>query len=182
MNQAGGEPAYVVSAEEILCGIILVGITMVVHGMGMILTLYASHSFAEQFGKSRSLLIGLSTLILASWIIILVHCSEVVIWAAFFYFWTGGMPNASTAYYFALLEYTTLGSSLHLPLHWRLLEGLTAIAGVLTFAWSTGVLLTLAQSFQEQQVLALQQRRERHRRGPTPSASRPLADDRHTDG
>ena len=97
MNQAGGEPAYVVSAEEILCGIILVGITMVVHGMGMILTLYASHSFAEQFGKSRSLLIGLSTLILASWIITLVHCSEVVIWAAFFYFWTGGMPNASTA-------------------------------------------------------------------------------------
>jgi hypothetical protein len=179
MNQAGGEPAYVVSAEEILCGIILVALTMVVHGMGMILTLYASRSFA-QFGKS--LLIGLSTLILASWIIILVHCSEVLIWAAFFYFWTGGMPNASTAYYYALLEYTTLGSSLNLPLHWRLLEGLIAIAGVLTFAWSTGVLLTLAQSFQEQQVLALQQRHERHHRGATPSAYRPLTDDRHPDG
>jgi hypothetical protein len=182
MNQAGGEPAYVISAEEILWGIILVAMTMIIHGIGMILTLYASRSFADQFGKSRSLLIGLGTLILASWIIILVHCSEVVIWAAFFYVWTGGMPNASTAYYFALLEYTTLGSSLHLPLDWRLLEGLTAIAGVLTFAWSTGVLLTLAQGFQEQQVLALQQRRERHRRGPTPSASRPSADDRHPDG
>jgi hypothetical protein len=182
MNQAGGEPAYVISAEEILWGIILVALTMIIHGVGMILTLYASRSFADQFGKSRSLLIGMSTLILASWIIILVHCSEVVIWAAFFYFWTGGMPNASTAYYYALLEYTTLGSSLNLPLHWRLLEGLTAIAGVLTFAWSTGVLLTLAQGFQEQQVLALQQRRERHRRGPTPSASGPSADDRHPDG
>ena len=181
MNQAGGEPAYVISAEEILWGIILVAMTMIIHGIGMILTLYASRSFTDQFGKSRSLLIGMSTLILASWIIILVHCSEVVIWAAFFYFWTGGMPNASTAYYYALLEYTTLGSSLNLPLHWRLLEGLTAIAGVLTFAWSTGVLLTLAQGFQEQQVLALQQRRERHRRGPTPSASRPSADDRHPD-
>ena len=132
--------------------------------------------------KNRSLLIGLITLILASWIIILVHCSEVMIWAAFFYFWTGGMPNASTAYYFALLEYTTLGSSLHLPLDWRLLEGLTAIAGVLTFAWSTGVLLTLAQTFQEQQVLALQQRRERHQNDPTPSVSRWLADDQHPDG
>jgi hypothetical protein len=92
------------------------------------------------------------------------------------------MPSASTAYYYALLEYTTLGSSLNLPLHWRLLEGLTAIAGVLTFAWSTGVLLTLAQSFQEQQVLALQQRRERHRRGPRASAPRPSSDDRHADG
>ena len=178
MNQAGGEPAYVVSAEEILSGIILVAFTMVVHGMGMILTLYLSGSFAERFENRRSLLIGLSTLVLASWIIILVHCSEVVIWAAFFYFWTGGMPNTSTAYYYALLEYTTLGSSLNLPLHWRLLEGLTAIAGVLTFAWSTGVLLTLAQTFQEQQLLALQQRRERRRHGPAPSASRPSEDQR----
>jgi hypothetical protein len=182
MNQAGGEPAYVISAEEILAGIILVAFTMVVHGMGMILTLYASRSFSERFENRRALLIGLSTLILASWIIILVHCSEVVIWAAFFFFWTGGMPNASTAYYYALLEYTTLGSSLHLPLKWRLLEGLTAIAGVLTFAWSTGVLLTLAQSFQEQQLLVLQQRRERHRHRPTASVPSPPSNDRHPDG
>src|SRR3954454_5159400 len=182
MDQAGGEPVYVLSAKEIFSGIVLVAFTMVVHGTGMILTLYASRSFAERFEKRRPLLSGLSTLILASWIIILVHCSEVVIWAAFFYFWTGGMPNASTAYYYALLEYTTLGSSLNLPLHWRLLEGLTAIAGVLTFAWSTGVLLTLAQGFQEQQVVALQRRREGRRRGRTPAASRPLADDRHPDG
>jgi acid phosphatase family membrane protein YuiD len=182
MNQAGAEPAYVISAAEILSGSMLVAFTMVVHGMGMILTLYASRSLAERFEKRRPLLIGLGTLILASWIIVLVHCGEVVIWAAFFFFWTGGMPTASTAYYYALLEYTTLGSSLHLPLDWRLLEGLTAIAGVLTFAWSTGVLLTLAQGFQERQVLALQRRRERHRHGPAPSASRPLADDRHPDG
>jgi hypothetical protein len=92
------------------------------------------------------------------------------------------MPNASTAYYYALLEYTTLGSSLNLPLRWRLLEGLLAIAGVLAFAWSTSVLLTLAQGFQEQQLLALEQRRERHRRGPTPSGPGPLADDRRPDG
>jgi hypothetical protein len=152
MNQAEGEPAYVISAEEILFGTILMALTMIVHGIGMILTLYASRSFAERFVASGFLLVGLSTLVLASWIIVLIHCSEVVIWAAFFFYWTGGMPDASTAYYYALLEYTTLGSNLNLPLHWRLLEGLTAIAGVLTFAWSTGVLLALAQNFQEQQL------------------------------
>lgn len=184
MNRAGGEPAYVISAEEILCGILLVAVTMVVHGMGMVLTLYASRSFTERFATGRSLVVGLGTLILASWMIVLVHCGEVVIWAAFFYFWTGGMPNASTAYYYALLEYTTLGSSLNLPLHWRLLEGLIAIAGVLAFAWSTSILLTLAQSFQEQQLLALEQRRERkrYRVGPTGSVPRPPSDDRRADG
>ena len=178
MNQAGAEPAYVISAEELLCGAVLVAVTLVFHGMGMVSTLYASRSFTERFAAGRSLLIGLSTLILASWMIVLIHCGEVVVWAAFFYFWTGGMPNASTAYYYALLEYTTLGSSLDLPLRWRLLEGLICIAGVLAFAWSTSILLTLAQGFQERQLLALEQRRERHRRGPTPSAPGPLADDR----
>jgi hypothetical protein len=178
MNPAGGEPTYVISAEEIFCGILLVAVTMVVHGLGMVLTLYASRLFTERFGTGRALLVGLGTLILASWIIVLVHCGEVVIWAAFFYFWTGGMPNASTAYYYALLEYTTLGSSLDLPLHWRLLEGLIAIAGVLAFAWSTSILLTLAQGFQDQQLLALERRRERHRRGPTPSATGLSADGR----
>ena len=49
MNQAGGEPPYVISAEEILSGIVLVAFTMIVQGMGMILTLYASRSFAERF-------------------------------------------------------------------------------------------------------------------------------------
>ena len=36
-----------------------------------------------------------------------------------------------------------------------------ATAGLLTFAWSTGILLTLAQDFQEQQMLLLKQRREK---------------------
>ena len=83
------------------------------------------------------------------------------------------MPNVSTAYHYAMLEYTTLGSSINLPLRWRLLEGLIAIAGVLTFAWSTAVLLTLAQKFQEQQLLILQKRREKKQQhGSTPSAPR----------
>ena len=69
-----------------------------------------------------------------------------------------------------------------MPFHWRLPEGLTAIAGVLTFAWSTGVLLTLAQSFQEQQLLILQQRRERRRHGPPFAAPRLSSDDPHPDG
>jgi hypothetical protein len=64
------------------------------------------------------------------------------------------------ANYFSLNEYTTLGSELHLPLNWRLLEGLIAIAGMLAFAWSTGVLLTLARDFQAQQLQRFEERRK----------------------
>jgi hypothetical protein len=33
-----------------------------------------------------------------------------------------------------------------------------AVAGLMTFAWSTGVLLTLAQTFQDQQLELLKER------------------------
>jgi hypothetical protein len=157
------EPAYVISLREVFCGIILMAMTLVMHGLGMILALRVSRSFSERFEQGPSLLAGLTTLILASSIITVVHCLEVIIWAAFFFFVTGGMPNTSTAYYYALLEYTTLGSSLNLPINWRLLEGLTAIAGVLTFAWSTSVFVTLAQGFQEWQLQILSARRKKRR-------------------
>jgi len=50
-----------------------------------------------------------------------------------------------------------------------LLEGMIATAGLLGFAWSTGVLLTLAQEFQDQQMQWLKARRAR------PAAPRPPA-------
>jgi hypothetical protein len=60
------------------------------------------------------------------------------------------MPNTSIAYYLALLDYATLGSPYNLPHNWRLLEGMIAIAGLMTFAWSTGILIVMAQNFQDQ--------------------------------
>jgi len=78
--------------------------------------------------------------------------------------WQGAFPNRSIAYYFSLNEYTTVGSGVSLPLNWRLLEGMIATAGLLTFAWSTGVLVTLAQTFQDQRIHWL---RQRHGQGST---------------
>jgi hypothetical protein len=71
------------------------------------------------------------------------------------------MPNASMAYYLALLDYTTLGCEYDLPVKWRLLEGMIAISGLMTFAWSTGVLFALAQEFQGREL--------RRDDGPVPS-------------
>jgi hypothetical protein len=81
-----------------------------------------------------------------------------MMWAGFFH-WKDCFKTFSTAVYFAGLQYTTVGSSLNLPKEWRLLEIMTASAGLLGFAWSTGVLMTLAQEFQEQQLRLLRERR-----------------------
>lgn len=154
--------SYTTSLEEVLWGTALVAITMAIHGFGMLLTLFICHSLKRDTDRAQSFLRGVSVLILASWMIVLVHLVELLVWAAFF-LWQEAMPNASVSYYFSLLQYTTVGSAYNLPFRWRLLEGLLPIAGLLTFAWSTGVLFTLAQEFQSRQLTAILERRQAHR-------------------
>jgi len=171
---------YTTRVEEGLWGGLLVAITLAMHGFGMLLTLRASNAIKERFARHQSFALGMSVIILASWMIIVVHLVEVTVWAHFFY-WKDAVNSSkntiSLSYYFALMDYTTLGSNYNLKLDWRILEGMIAIAGLLTFAWSTGVLLTLAQEFQDQQMSLLKQKREkRHaQRGATsaPPPERP---------
>lgn len=164
---------YVISLDELFWGGTLVAITMAMHGCGMLSILRIINSLKRRFWPKPTLKSGLFMIILASWMILLVHLTEVMVWAVFF-LWKGAFPNRSLAYYFSLNEYTTVGSNFSLPLHWRLLEGMIATAGLLTFAWSTGILLTLAQELQDQQMQLLKQRREKHNSKddtpPTPPA------------
>jgi hypothetical protein len=163
---------YVISLDEILWGGTLVAVTMAMHGFGMLAVLRSTSALKQRFTPTPSFLKGMSILILASWMIMLVHLTEVVVWAGFFY-WKGAFANSSVSYYFSLNEYTTVGSNYSLPASWRLLEGMIATAGLLTFAWSTGVLVTLAQDFQDQQMELVKRKRERHKSPPNATAARP---------
>lgn len=149
---------YVTSIEEVLCGIMLVAITMAIHGCGMLGTLFACHAVKRETEGRASFVRGGAVLILASWMIVLVHLTELLVWALFF-LWQDAMPDASASYYFALMQYTTVGSDLNLPRRWRLLDGMLPIAGLMTFAWSTGVLFMLAQDFQSTQLSLIHKRR-----------------------
>ena len=157
MNIPSAEPLYVTSLEELFWGGTLVVITMVMHGFGMIEVVRANDAVRSWLKAKTNLMAGLFPVILASLMIMLVHLTEVGVWTAFFV-WQGAFPNRSIAYYFSLNEYTTVGSGVSLPVNWRLLEGMIAIAGLLTFAWSTGILLTLTQIFQDQRIQLLRQR------------------------
>lgn len=169
MNMPPVEPIYVTSLEEIAWGGTLVAITMAMHGFGMLLILRVNGALKHRFGQNSSFTSGMFILVLASWMILVVHLVEVLSWAAFF-LWKNAVNadnvNSSLCYYFALMDYTTLGCDYNLVPRWRLLEGMIAIAGLLTFAWSTGVLLTLAQGFQDQQMQLLERRRQRHHPKP----------------
>jgi voltage-gated potassium channel len=154
--------SYVTSLEEVFWGISLVAVTMAIHGIGMLLTLVTCHGMRQRHAARQSFFLGIGVLIFASWMIVLVHLVELLVWAGFF-LWADAMPTASTSYYFALMQYTTVGSSFNLPMRWRLLDGMLPIAGLMTFAWSTGVLFTLAQEFQSGQLAVIRERREGRR-------------------
>lgn len=153
------EPLYVIGIEEVTWGIMLVAVSMVMHGFGMLLTLRVSHALKPTLDRAKSFVLGISSLILASWMIIIVHLLEVMVWAYFFY-WKDAIPHANKSlyFYFTLNEYTTLGSNYNLDFKWRLLEGMLGTAGLLSFAWSTTVLLTLVQEFQDRHLDVLKSR------------------------
>ena len=166
------EPTYVIGMEEIAWGTLLLAITMALHGLGMLGTLRVTTRLKGRLRQPPTLSVGLGVLILSSWLIAFVHLVEVSVWAGFFT-WKHAMPNPSVAYYFALLDYTTLGSDYRLPQNWRLLAGMIAISGLMTFAWSTGVLLSLVQKFQDEELHRIAQRAEpgKKRDGNTPPPS-----------
>lgn len=149
---------HVTSLGEVGWGIMLIAITMMIHAFGMLVTLTVEDAAQKRLRSVTGFFTNVRMLILTSWVIVFVHLSEVAVWATFFV-WREAMPTMSAAYYYSLMQYVTVGSELTLPVRWRLLGGLIGMAGLLTFAWSTTVLLRLVQRFEERQMHAIAVRR-----------------------
>jgi hypothetical protein len=158
MTDPSASEAYIITASEIFWGGILVGITLAIHGFGMLAVLRFTGFLKERLRDTNSFWPSMATIILGSWAITSVHLVEVIMWAGFFQ-WKQCFDNFSTTAYFTLMEYTTLTSEYNLPQRWRLLGGIIGTAGLLTFAWSTAILITLAQEFQEQQLQRIRERK-----------------------
>jgi len=160
---------YVTRVDEVLWGGLLLAMTIVIHGIGMLLTVRAADSIKEatEAVRSRFPAMGLVVLIIAAWMIILVNLVEVAMWSGFF-IWKHAQPSIFSAFYNAMLNYTTLQAG-YLPLRWRLLEGMLAMSGLMTFAWSTSVLFSLAQEFIDQALLLTRQRRAKRRSKMAPA-------------
>jgi len=160
---------YVIRLAEVVWGGALLAITIVIHGAGMLLTLTATNGLRSRFEKVRSRYpaVDLAIIILAAWMVVLVSLIEVVMWAEFF-MWKSAQPSIFSALYNGLLNYTTLQAG-YLPTRWRLLEGMLGMAGLITFAWSTSVLFTLAQEFQDNALRLAKQRWEKNHTKPPSS-------------
>lgn len=157
---------FLFSGEEIVSAVMLVGITIVIHGIGMIYALRAALTFrrwVQTHRFQRLFVVGVGPLILAGWIIFMTHLVEIWAWALFLY-GVGAISNLANAYYFSLLQYATVGSDMTLPFHWRGFAGALPIAGLLSFAWSAAIMVTLSSGFQAEHLKMLEERRSKRRR------------------
>ena len=136
---------YVVRVDEILWGCALLAVTLVIHGVGMFHMVRTSAGLMVWAKARRASFRASGLFVLTILAIVVLHLLEVLVWAVFF-IWRDAQPNASSAFYNALVNYTTLGAG-YLPIRWRLLEGMLGMAGVLCFAFSTSALVALAQQF-----------------------------------
>jgi hypothetical protein len=128
---------YVMRLDEVMWGCLLLAATISIHVTGLFYTTRASGALLPRI-KDWRYGFGLAVVTLMVWIIVALHLLEVAVWAGFFA-WKDAQPNIFSAFYNALVNYTTLGAG-YLPLRWRLLEGMLGIAGLLSFALSTSVL------------------------------------------
>jgi hypothetical protein len=73
-------------------------------------------------------------------VLLVVHIAEVITWSLTYMIF-GVAPPETDFFYFAFVNYTTLGYGDIVPVErWRLLGPLTAMNGVLLFGWSTAVI------------------------------------------
>lgn len=71
------------------------------------------------------------------------HFSGIAIWAVLL-FALSVFPDLSTAFYFSIVAYTTLGfGDITLPEPWRITSGIMAANGFLMFGWSTAFQIDL---------------------------------------
>jgi ion channel len=125
---------------DLLIGIAISLVNIAVHSMVMALLSRATHRTSLAVEAARAWL----RLVLVMWsavsVLMLAHLIEVAIWAAT-YRTLGLTPRPFDSFYFAFVNYTTLGYGDVTPVErWRLLGPMTAMNGVLLFGWSTAVI------------------------------------------
>lgn len=85
-GMSANDLAYVIRLDEIVWGGLLLALTIAVHGIGMFPILRVAIALmnrAKRAGR-EFLALRLGVLIVAVWMIVLVHLAEIAIWAEFF--------------------------------------------------------------------------------------------------
>jgi hypothetical protein len=121
-------------------------VNIAVHAVIMAVLIWAVHRAAhatQALGLQLRLMLVMMTTVA---VLMVAHLAEVAVWGAL-YAALEVTTNPVDAYYFAFVNYTTLGYGDLLPVdYWRMLGPITAMNGVLLFGWSTAVIFDVLRT------------------------------------
>ena len=126
---------------NILAGSIMVVITVVIHGIGLLGLSATLRSVISGYQPHRSLTGTVVTMVCTVLGLFLLHTFEIWAWAVA-YVWVGALPNMEKALFFSTLSFSTLGAeSVSASEEWQLFGSFEGVNGFLLIGWSTAYLI-----------------------------------------
>ncbi len=130
---------------NIIIGLIIIGLTVVIQGYGIMFWVEKKRSLlTEELFKRQATRLLIST----AFILIFIHLIQAALWA-FVYLLLPSITEFETfekAMYFSLVTFTTLGyGEITIGSANRMLAGLEAINGITLIGWSTAFMFAIFQ-------------------------------------
>ncbi len=131
---------------EVLVGFMVSLVNIAIHACMMAVLVWtahrASHLTRAVHPRTQLVVVMWATVT----VLMFAHLGEVVVWGLT-YELLNAVPQHADSFYFAFVNYTTLGYGDIIPAtRWRLLGPLTAMNGVLLFGWSTAVIYDILRT------------------------------------
>jgi hypothetical protein len=127
--------------ENILAGSIMVVVTVVIHGVGLLGLSAALRSTIGRYQPQRSLAGTVVTMVCTVLGLFLLHTVEIWAWAVA-YLSVGALPDMQSALFFSTLSFSTLGAeSISATEEWQLFGSFEGVNGFLLIGWSTAYLI-----------------------------------------
>jgi hypothetical protein len=140
----------------------LVGATVATHSAGSAgIVWWMTHCEAREKIRRSGFVrhVGVQIILIA--VLIALHLLEIV-WWGLFYRAHGSFANQSTAFYFSLITYATVGyGDVLLPRDARAIGGVEALTGVLMTGWSVSIMVWVVSREYERRITAWKESRLR---------------------
>jgi hypothetical protein len=131
--------------QQVVFALALTSVTVVLHAVGTVYIAIPISGVWKSATDSQSLPRPVWSLIRLVSLFLLLHLTEMVVWAAAFAIGRV-FPDFDTALYYSLKSYTTVGYGDVLPPDsWRLLGPIEAAVGILMLGWSTSIIVAAVQ-------------------------------------
>jgi Ion channel len=125
--------------RQMLVGLFVSALVIVIHALVTVVTIRVARTPGFK-PASRPGLSLVSIMVAVSSVLMVAHVAEVFVWSVA-YAMANAVQDDASLFYFAFVNYTTLGYGDITPLaEWRLLGPMAAMNGILMFGWSTALM------------------------------------------